>query len=347
MSAVENNPPPQAVVMQMVMGAWVSQTLSAVTRLNVPDVLQTRGPSTARELTERHGIQAAPTFLQRALRACASVGLFTEDSSGRFGPTPLSEALTTSSPVSVKKITELVGGSLWKIWTGAFDALQTGKSQAKAQLGMEFWDYCVANPKVMDDFAQAMKDNSRASMQGILDHGDFSNIATVVDVGGGFGHLAIALLERYSHLRATVLDLPELAPKSRAAATVECPQLLPRLTFVGGNMFEDVPAGQAYIMKHIIHDWDDASNVRLLSHCAKRMQGNGRVICIDAVLPSMGDTGGSAARFLDINMMVGYPGKERTLDEWRALYEQAGLRIHSTIKLNDNFGTSILEGVRR
>lgn len=346
MTSAAKDTPPQGVVMQMVMGAWLSRTISAVTRLDVPDILQKHGPLTAQQLTDQHGVRASVGFLHRALRACASAGLFTEDAAGRFGPTKFSETLTTDSPVSVKKMTELFGGSMWTIWGGLTDALRAGSSQTKARLGMEFWEYLEHNPQEMDDFAAAMKSNSLSSMKGVLDHCDFSPFATVVDVAGGLGHLAIALLKRYPKLRATVLDLSELVPKAKSIAAKESPELLPRLTFLGGDMFEDVPPAETYVMKHIIHDWDDARCVRLLSHCRKRMQGDGRVFCIDAVLPSMGDTSCVPAKLLDMNMLVCLPGKERTLDEWTALYEQAGLRIASTKRLNDNFGTSIVEGRR-
>ena len=114
----EEAPPPQAVVMQMVMGAWVSNALSAVTRLDVPDLLKEHGSQTALQLTELHGVDAVPDFLERLLRACASVGVFTEDADGRFGPTPLSDVLTIDSPVSAKKLTEMFGASFGRVWNG-------------------------------------------------------------------------------------------------------------------------------------------------------------------------------------------------------------------------------------
>ena len=339
-------PTPQAVVMQMVMGAWVSQTISAVTRLDIPDLLQEHGAATAEDLTIRHGVQAEPRFLERALRTCASLGIFTEDADGRFGPTALSEVLTTASPASVKKLTEMFGGSWWKIWTGLPDALATGQPQAKNQLGMEYWDYCKANPKEMEDFGEAMKSNSLASMQGVLTHCDFADVESVVDVGGGLGHLAVALLKRYPGLQGLVLDLPELRGLAQKQAAAEPEDVLSRLTFHGGDMFDDVPPGQVYVLKHIIHDWDDARCLQLLKNCHVRMKNPGRLICVDAVLPPMGEVGGTPAKLLDIDMMVFIPGKERTEAQWRSLYERAGFSIASITPLDDNFGTSIVQGIK-
>jgi len=345
-SSHPDSAPPQAAVMQMVMGAWVSQTISSITRLDIPDILKAHGPLTAQQLTSAHGVAASPEFLHRALRACASVGILSEDPYGRFGPTPLSEVLTASSPVSLKKLVEVFGGLWWRVWTGLPEALRDGVPQAKARLGMEYWDYLNANPKDMEDFGEAMKSNSRASLFGVIEHCDFSSAREVVDVGGGLGHMAIELLRRNPHLRASVIDLPDLMPIARKHVEHEDPGVLARLSFVGGDMFTEVPAGDVYILKHIIHDWDDTRCIRLLKNCRDRMDGNGRVYCVDAVLPPPGDTSGAPAKFLDINIMLFIPGLERTETEWRQLYDKAGLAVASIVPLRDNFGTSIVEGVK-
>ncbi len=346
MDATEQSPPPQAIVMQMVMGAWVSQTISTITRLDVPDVLHEHGALTARQLTDEHGVDAKPEFLERALRACASLGIVTEDEKGCFGPTELSEVLTLESPASVKKMTEVFGGSWWKIWTGLEDAIRTGTPQAKNQLGMEYWDYCAANPKEMEDFAEAMKSNSINSMNAVLEHCDLEGFSTVVDVGGGFGHLALALCAKYPGLRGVVLDLPHTVKLAESKAADQPHDLLARMEFAGGDMFESVPAGDVFVLKHIIHDWDDRRCQELLANCAASMSEGGRVICVDVVLPPMGDTGAVAGKLLDLDMMVFIPGMERTETQWRELYASVGLEIVSITPIQDNFGTSIIEGAR-
>lgn len=339
--------PPQAIVMQLVMGAWVSQTISAVTRLNVPDILHEYGMISAEELVIKHGVDANPQFLERALRACASVGLFTESSEGKFGPTPLSDVLTNNSPVSLKKMTEVFGGSWWKIWSGLPDAIKHGRPQAREQLGMEYWDYCKSNPKEMEDFAEAMRSNSINSLNGILEHCNMSGVESIADIGGGMGHTALALLRKYPNLKAWVLDLPDLVPIAQRHTMNNEPDLISRINFIGGDMFDSVPRAQVYIMKHIIHDWDDSSCKRLLSNCFNNMEYNGSIICVDAVLSPLGDTAGIAGKFLDIDMMVFNTGKERTLKEWEDLYHITGFRIKDIIPLNDNFGTSIIEGIKK
>jgi len=167
----------------------------------------------------------------------------------------------------------------------------------------------------------------------------------VVDVGGGFGHLALAILQRHPRVRATVLDLPDVIAVARRHAEHEDAGVLARLTFVGGDMFAEVPAGDVYVLKTVIHDWDDAHCVQVLQRCRARLPADGRIICADKVLPPMGDTGASGSKLLDMLMMVSLPGKERTEAEWRALYERAGLRVASITVVNPRSGESIVEGI--
>jgi len=328
--------------MQMMMGAWTAQTISAVTRLRVPELLDKHGPLTARELTETYGVDAKPDFLERALRVCASVGVFTEAADGRFGPTPLSEVLTPDSPASVNAFVELIGGPWWKLIGALPEALRTGQNQTRAQAGREPWE-----PRDVDReerFGRAMKSQVE-STRGVLEHYDFARARMVVDVGGGFGHLAMAILRRCPSVRATVLDLPDVIAIARRHAAHEDAGVLARLTFIGGDMFADVPPGDVYVLKTVIHDWDDARCVQVLDRCRARLPAGGRIICADKVLPPMGDTGASGSKLLDMLMMVSLPGKERTEVEWRALYEQAGLRVASIIVVNPRSGESLVEGV--
>src|SRR5439155_21633620 len=154
--AVTQALPPQAVIMQMVMGGWVARAISDVSRLNIPDMLKKGGRMTAAELIAG-GIDANTDALERLMRACASVGIFTEDANGRFGPTPLSEVLTADSPVSVKALGQETGGLWLKMWIPLADAIRTGEPQARQIFGMEWWDYLKANPKEMETFGEAMK----------------------------------------------------------------------------------------------------------------------------------------------------------------------------------------------
>jgi hypothetical protein len=328
--------------MQMMMGAWTAQTISAVTCLRVPELVHAHGPLTARQLTEAHGVDAKPELLERALRVCASVGVFTEGADGRFGPTPLSEVLTPDSPASVRAFVELIGGPWWKLIGALPEALRTGQNQTKAQTGREPWEARDADRE--EQFGRAMKSRVE-STRGVLEHCDFSRACTLVDVGGGFGHLALAVLQRYPHVHATVLDLPDVIAIARRHAAREDAGVLARLTFVAGDMFAEVPPGDVYVLKTVIHDWDDDRCVQVLRNCRARLPADGRIVCVDKVLPPMGDSSATGAKLLDMLMLVSPPGKERTEAEWRALFERAGLRVASLTAINPRSADCVVEGV--
>lgn len=346
-SGVADPTPPHVVIFRMLMGGWTTKILSEVTRLGVPDVLHRHGPLTTAEVIQRGSIRADPRALQRALRACAALGVFGEDPAGRFSPTPISEFLTRDTPGSLKRLTEFQGGLLWKVWAGLPQGLETGKPQARAQLGMEWFEYLTAHPAAMEEFAEAMKANSFNVNQGLLAHYDFSGIRKIVDVGGGFGHLAIALLENYEQLRTVVFDLPDVIAAARKHLPVTTPTVADRLEYAAGDMFQSVPSADVYILKMIIHDWDDSRCVAVLRNCSAQLEDHGRILCVDVVLPPLGDMSDAPGKLLDVNMMLVLPGKERTQAEWEQLYHDAGLGVRAITPIPDTYGTYIVEGWKR
>jgi hypothetical protein len=330
----------------MAFGAWTAKVLTEVVRLDVPEALAA-GPMTAAELVARGGIKADPHALQRALRACAALGIFTEDAAGRFGPTRLSALLTRDSPGSLKRAVEYSGGLLWQVWSGLEAGLATGQPQARAQLGMEFFDYLAAHPESLQTFGETLKVHSAVTNKGVLERYDFSGIRRLVDVGGAFGHLMIAVLERYPEIvRAVVFDRPETVAMAPLEVPVRSASVAARLDYVGGDMFEDVPPADAYVVKFVLHNWDDASCARLLENVSARLAPGGRVLCIDNVLPPLGDTSNVPSKLQDLNMMLLLPGRERTRADWEALYRDAGLAITAMIPVPDTFGAFVIEGRR-
>jgi hypothetical protein len=312
--------------MQMLMAAWGAQALAAIARLGVPDLLARHGPLTARDLHETHGVDAQPEAHARVLRACASLGVVSEHADGRFGPTALSVTLTREGPGSVRRFAELIGGRWWTLFGGLPEALRTGQHQSRALLGREPWE--PGSPKEMEEFAESMR-SRRDSTRAFVERCDLSAARTLVDVGGGLGHVAIAALGRYPQLRAIVLDRPELIPIAERHAAAEDPDVRARLAFVAGDMFVDVPVGDTFLLRSIIHDWDDARCVQALRNCRRRLEAGGRVLCVDNVLPPLGDTGAGGAKLLDLLMLVSLPGRERTEPEWRTLLDAAGLALAS------------------
>jgi hypothetical protein len=345
LSAGPNEKPPHAVLFEMLFGAWTAKILAEVVRLDVPDALA-EGPLTADELVRKAGVRAHPVALHRALRACAALGLVTEDSVGRFGPTRLSALLTRDTPGTLKRFVEYSGGTLWKIWSGLPEGLATGNSQARAQLGLDFFDYLAANPQALEEFGETLKAHSAVANVGIIERYDFSGIRTLVDVGAGYGPLTIAVLEKYPDIRGTVFDLPEVIDAAPANMQVKSESVARRLSYVPGDMFKEVPPADAYVLKLILHDWDDASCATILTNVCNRLERGGRVISIDNVMPPLGDVSDVPSKLLDVNMMLLLPGKERTRVEWEALYRGAGLTITAMVPVPDAFNMFIIEGRR-
>jgi hypothetical protein len=338
--------PPHAILFEMAFGAWTAKILTEVVRLEVPDALDA-GPMTASNLVERGGIRANPQALHRALRACAALGIFTEDALGRFGPTRLSALLKRNSPGSLKRTVEYSGGLLWQVWSGLEAGLATGQPQAHAQLGMEFFDYLAAHPQSLQTFGEALKVHSAVTNKGVLERYDFSGIRRLVDVGGAFGHLMIGVLEHYPEIvRAVVFDRPETVAMAPIEVPVRDARVAARLDYVGGDMFEDVPPADAYVLKFVLHNWDDAACARLLRNVGARLERGGRILCIDNVLPSLGDTSNVPSKLQDLNMMLLVAGRERTRADWEALYSDAGFAITAVIPVPDTFGAFVIEGRR-
>lgn len=330
--------------MQALLGGFMTKVLAEVTRLGVPDALDRHGPSSAAELAQR-GIQADPQALHRALRAWAALGIVTESAEGKFGPTPVSALLTTNAPGSLKRLAQFTGGMLWKVWTGLPEALATGEPQARPQLGKDFFEYVGSQPGAMEEFGGAMQANSFNVIKGMLSCYDFSGVRKFVDVGGGFGHLVLAVIERYPHLNGVLFDRADVITAAPTQLPVEDKAVRARLGYVAGDMFEDVlPAADAYVLKMIIHDWDDEHCVRILRNCSRSLERGGRILCIDAVLPPLGDVSDAPGKLIDVNMMLVMRGKERTRAEWEALYREAGLDVTAIIPIPDTFGTCIVEG---
>jgi hypothetical protein len=252
--------------------------------------------------------------------------------------------LTRDAPASLKRLVEYSGGTLWKVWTGLPEGLATAEPQARAQLGLEFFDYLAANPRALEEFGETSKAHGAVATKGVLERYDFGGVRNLVDVGAGFGVFSLAALERYPELHAVVFDLPEVIARAPAQLPVTDLGVAARLSYVSGDMFADVPPGDVYVLKLILHDWDDASCVAILRNVAARLEPGGRVIAIDAVLPPLGDVSDVPSKLLDVNMMLLLPGKERTRAEWEALYFNAGLAITAMIPIPDAFNTFVIEG---
>ena len=319
----------------MIRGYWVTQALYVAAELDIAGHLAD-GPRTPRQLAEKAGVQ--PDALYRILRALASVGVFVEDGEGRFGLTPLAETL--GSPGG-RAYAQLHGQELYRAWGRMFETAKTGNPAFIQAHGMSLFEYLTKHPDRGQVFDRAMTGHHGGETAPMLDAYDFSRFGEIVDVGGGNGSLLVETLNRHTGLRGVLFDLPDVAARARTEIGAAC--LEDRLRVVSGSFLEAdaIPRGaDAYVLRHVVHDWSDADTVSILRHTREAAAPDGRVLVVEIVIPAGNEP--SFGKWLDL-MMLAYGGKERTEKEYRELFEKAGLRL--TRVVGTRAPVSIVEGV--
>jgi O-methyltransferase domain/Dimerisation domain len=315
---------PPAAVIGLVAGMWAAKATAVAANLGIPDQLA-HGPKTAEEVARMIGADASAVF--RLMRAVMSVGVFTADREHRFALTPLGETLRSDVPGSMRSflIAEMAPGH-WLPWGNLEDAVRTGKPSAPKVLGMDSWEYYKKNRDEGFHFAEAMSGLSHMAMEAVFASYSFAGVRKVVDVGGSHGAFIAAVLQRETSARGVLFDRPEVV--EAAGATLQHAGVDDRVDRVGGSFFESVPAGgDAYLVKHILHDWNDKECVTILRNVREAMAPDGRVVVVEMLITDKGPP--SLAPLLDLNMLVTLTGKERTTEGFAALFAKAGLKLHA------------------
>lgn len=317
---------------------WLSQLVFVAAQLGVADALRT-GPLGVAALAKRVGAHAPS--LRRVLRALAGHGIFAETADGRFRLTPLAATLRSDAPGSMRDFARMmVEGYNWQAWGDLLHGVRTGERPFDHVYGGPLFPWLHAHPTDERIFAAAMASISGTQNAAVARAYEFGRLGTLVDVGGAHGHLLGAILRRHRRLRGILFDQPqvvEAATRSGFLAGVAA-----RCEVRGGSFFDGVPAGaDGYLMKYIIHDWDDERALIILRHCREAMRSDGRVLVVEHVIRpgNVPDW----AKLLDINMLVLPGGQERTRVEFRDLFARAGLRLRRVVPTASPVG--ILEAV--
>jgi hypothetical protein len=323
-------------MLQIISGFWISRAVYVIGKLGIPDLLQS-GPKTAGELASATNTHAASLF--RILRALVSVGVLSSADGGRFAQTPLSETLVTDAPGSLRwfAVSEL-GQEHYPAWGNVMHSVKTGEIAFDDFFGVDVWKYFQQNPEDAAIFNNSMSNMTAAVNEAITSLYDFSQFGRIVDVGGGHGGLITSILKKNPELKGILFDAPEVI--EGAGPKMEAAGLADRLDTVAGDFFKSVPeGGDAYIMKWIIHDWDDEKSNTILRNCRSRMPANGRLILVDSVVPETDEP--HFSKFIDLNMLVMTGGKERTEREFAELLAAAGFKLLRVIPTE--LPTSIIE----
>lgn len=332
--------PPSARLMEMIFGFALSRSIAVVAQLRVADLLKD-GPKSADELARAAG--AHPRALYRVLRALSGAGVFAEDADGRFGLTPLSEHLCSDDPESLRGFAEMMaGGVIYETWADLPHSVKVEQPVFPHKFGVPWFAWLEQNPAEGEVFNDAMTSLSASAVGAVVGSYDFSGIEKLVDVGGGHGLLLASVLSKYPDMRGVLYDEPKVV--EGAAEVLAAHGVADRCEAVGGDFFRSVPAGgDAYILKHIIHDWSDEECLTILGHCHAGMTAGGKVLIVEMVIP--GPNVPSVGKFLDLIMLTFLTGRERTEGEYRVLLDRAGFELTRIVPTPSPY--SVIEGARK
>jgi len=334
--------PTQIQQLYQLMGGYrVSQAIYVVATLGIADLL-VDGPKGSDELAR--ATEANEPALYRVLRFLTGVGLFDETAPRQFGLTALGAGLRTGVPGSISPITlMLLDPYHWQPWGELLHSVRTGETAFNHVHGMGLFDYLKAHPDTGEVFHRAMTSNTAQSGDAITRGYDFSGVRRLVDVGGGHGLLLATVLQAYPMMRGVLYDLPEVV--AGAAPALEAAGVAGRCEVVGGDFFAAVaPGGDAYVLRQIIHDWDDARAAAILMNCRRAMEAGGKVLVVErAIAPDSRQA--MAELHLDMEMLVNVGGIQRTEAEYGALFAASGLRLSAVVPLGDLLHYSVYEGV--
>jgi hypothetical protein len=319
-----------ALLRQIAFGMRASQALYVAAHLNVADHLA-RGPKNADELSSVAKVESGA--LRRVMRALCSLGVFAESATGEFSLNAASELLRSDVPGSYRAAALfLVGDVRWRCWSDLLGTVRTGRGVAERTLGMGLFDFYAAHPKESEVHDQAMRAVSAAHASAITNALDLPQTGVVVDVGGGTGEILAAVLAANSSLRGVLFDLPHVVAHAQGVAADN--GVANRVEIVGGSFFDGVPSGgSAYLLKTVIHDWDDARAAIILANCRKAMTSGGKLFIVERALPDAGNFAPGPEPFLlDLEMLVMTPGgRERTRGEFAKLLSDAQFELVKVI----------------
>ena len=318
---------PEAAAAQLVIrigtGHLLASALQVAASLRIPDHLAA-GARTVAELAAASNVQE--DGLYRVLRALATVGLFDEEAPRRFKLTLAGQTLRTDVPGSTHPMALWITSPFhFRVYAELMHSVRTGQPAAEKVTGMPVFEYFARDRELSEVFNNAMTAFSEPVVAAVLEAYDFGGIGLLVDVAGGHGAVLGAILERYPAMRGILFDLEHVV--TGAEPRLAARGVAGRCQTQHGDFFQSVPpGGDAYVMKHIIHDWDDERALTILQNIHRAMGGKrGRVILIESVIPpgNQPDLG----KVIDLEMMAMPGGRERTAEEFRALFARAGFEL--------------------
>lgn len=330
--------PPHVQLIQMGTAYWVSRVVFVAAELGLADRLAEE-PKSAADLAGATGTHSRS--LHRLMRTLASLGILSERAEGAFALTPLGEALKTGAPGAARSsILSLAGQWAWRAWEEFPHSVETGKTAMEKAWGMPIFEFLDKHPQEASYFSEAMVGFHGEEPPAVAAAYNFSDFETIVDVGGATGNLLATILAQHPKPRGVLFDLPHVVRD--APTLVEERGLTDRLSIEAGDFFETVPVGgDAYLLSHIIHDWNEDQCLTILGNCREAMKPSNPLLIIEMVLPA-GDTP-HPGKMLDMVMLAMPGGEERTEQEYGTLLGKAGFRLKQVVPTDS--AVSIVEAV--
>jgi len=308
---------------EIIFGAALASAMCTAAELGVADHIRRGSPRSARHLAEATGTIEGPLY--RLMRMLASHGLFTETGNGEFDHTALSEALRSDAEGSYRAGAQMFH-RMFAAWSGLEHAVRTGRPGFNKIYGKPIFDYVAEHPDLGPIVDAGMSSFHGYETAAMLDVYDFGGVRVLADVGGGNGSLIGAVLRRYPQMRGLLFDLGHVV--ERARNNLKEQGVAERCEVLQGSFFETIPAGaDAYLFRHILHDWTDEQCLQILGYCREVIPVQGRLLVVECVVPP--GNGRSISKDFDITMMNFPGGLERTEDQFRALFARAGFELSS------------------
>jgi hypothetical protein len=327
-----------ALLLEAINASWTTQTIATAVELRIPDLLAD-APLDCDALARAAGCDTPS--LRRLLAALVSLALVTQDGSDRFALNPRGALLRSDVPESLAAWALFCGQRAWRNWAHLADSVRSGSSATRRSGGNDDFAHLDADPSAAALFHSAMTNLTRPVAAALAASVDFGSDLRVVDVGGGYGQLLTTVLLAHPRLRGVLFDLPHAIEP--AAAQIARLGLSSRCELVSGSFFDRLPAGaDIYLLKSVLHDWDDAHCVRILQRCRQAMAGHrgARLFVIERLAPERfaATPRDRAIARSDLNMLVSLSGRERSEREYHALLADAALRATRIHALASEFG---------
>lgn len=318
----------------LAVAAWQTQCVRVAAEFELADHLAA-GAVTSAQLAAACG--AHEPHLRRLLRILVAMGVLDSDDGRRYSLTPVGEGLRHGG---LGPYAQYFGSEpAWSAWAALDHAVRTGERAFDHAHGMRNWEYFAAHPDAAARFQAAMGALTAGVTGSVADSYDFSRFPVVVDIGGGDGTLLAEILRRCPGIRGVLVDLPHIVERARPA--LRAAGILERCDLWGGDFRVDVPPGDAYVLKSVLHDWSDEDVVAILRRCLEAAKHSARLIIVERVLPDLVSRDDLEALLTDMNMMVMLGGRERTEGEFRRLLADAGFRLDQVLPTGTEF--SVIE----